>query len=370
MSSATSPPPSSAGPRGGLRHRLRPQALRHRARRNLLPAQPPAPRRLRQDGRRTPRRRAPHSDDPGEFQNHPRWQRVIITLAGPIANFILSIVLMTGLFMVHHETEDYVDPARRRRLRLTRQPHRPHRHPGRRPHRPLSTQHRKPHLGRRRQSRSCMDAQPTAHPSPSCTTASASTPRLALDFKGRTGDFDPTRDPRPRPHDADHAPSGRRIASTRTCPPEPPAFNLATSSPPSTASTSTPSSPCSPTSPTRPASPSCSLSVERPAANGGPAQNLTMHITPVFADPKRQDLADRLLTRTRPHPGRQPVLAQAFAESVTTSTPRSSKLIFEVLHRLFTREVSVKSLSSPIGIGVRCTRPSDARLDPSSAPWP
>lgn len=50
-----------------------------------------------------------HSDDPGEFQNHPRWQRAIITLAGPIANFILSLGLMTGLFMAHHEIEDFYD---------------------------------------------------------------------------------------------------------------------------------------------------------------------------------------------------------------------------------------------------------------------
>jgi len=48
-----------------------------------------------------------HSDDPGEFQNHPRWQRVLITLAGPIANFILAFALMTGLFMAHHEIEDF-----------------------------------------------------------------------------------------------------------------------------------------------------------------------------------------------------------------------------------------------------------------------
>jgi regulator of sigma E protease len=32
---------------------------------------------------------------------------------------------------------------------------------------------------------------------------------------------------------------------------------------------------------------------------------------------------------------------------------RNSKLIFEVLQRLVTRQVSVKSLSSPIGIGVQ-----------------
>jgi regulator of sigma E protease len=48
-----------------------------------------------------------HSDDLGEFQNHPRWQRAIITLAGPFANFVLALGLMTGLYMLHHVVPDY-----------------------------------------------------------------------------------------------------------------------------------------------------------------------------------------------------------------------------------------------------------------------
>jgi regulator of sigma E protease len=46
--------------------------------------------------------------DPGEFASHPRWQRVLIGLAGPIANFILAFVLMTGLYMMHNEVENYL----------------------------------------------------------------------------------------------------------------------------------------------------------------------------------------------------------------------------------------------------------------------
>ena len=34
------------------------------------------------------------SDDPGAFTSHPRWQRMLIGLAGPVANFILAFVLM------------------------------------------------------------------------------------------------------------------------------------------------------------------------------------------------------------------------------------------------------------------------------------
>jgi regulator of sigma E protease len=33
-------------------------------------------------------------DDPGAFTSHPRWQRMLIGVAGPIANFILAIALM------------------------------------------------------------------------------------------------------------------------------------------------------------------------------------------------------------------------------------------------------------------------------------
>jgi regulator of sigma E protease len=32
--------------------------------------------------------------DPGSFTNHPRWQRMLIGLAGPVANFILAFALM------------------------------------------------------------------------------------------------------------------------------------------------------------------------------------------------------------------------------------------------------------------------------------
>jgi regulator of sigma E protease len=37
-------------------------------------------------------------DDPGAFTSHPRWQRMLIGLAGPVANFILAFVLMIFYF--------------------------------------------------------------------------------------------------------------------------------------------------------------------------------------------------------------------------------------------------------------------------------
>jgi regulator of sigma E protease len=36
--------------------------------------------------------------DPGSFLNHPRWQRILIGLAGPFANFVLAFVLMVIYF--------------------------------------------------------------------------------------------------------------------------------------------------------------------------------------------------------------------------------------------------------------------------------
>ena len=45
--------------------------------------------------------------DPGDLNSKPRWQRVLIALAGPVANFILALVLMTGLYMMHNEVDAY-----------------------------------------------------------------------------------------------------------------------------------------------------------------------------------------------------------------------------------------------------------------------
>ena len=48
------------------------------------------------------------TDDPGELQNHPRWQRVLIALAGPVFNFLLAIGLMTTVYMLHNEVQEYL----------------------------------------------------------------------------------------------------------------------------------------------------------------------------------------------------------------------------------------------------------------------
>jgi len=45
--------------------------------------------------------------DPGEFNAHPRWQRVLVALAGPIANFILAFFLLAGVSMLHNEVQQF-----------------------------------------------------------------------------------------------------------------------------------------------------------------------------------------------------------------------------------------------------------------------
>jgi regulator of sigma E protease len=49
------------------------------------------------------------SGDPGEFNAHPRWHRTLIAFAGPIANFILSFILLIFVGLYHHEVDVYLD---------------------------------------------------------------------------------------------------------------------------------------------------------------------------------------------------------------------------------------------------------------------
>lgn len=47
------------------------------------------------------------SDDPGSFTNHPRWQRMLIGVAGPVANFILAFLLMLVYYHWINEVPRY-----------------------------------------------------------------------------------------------------------------------------------------------------------------------------------------------------------------------------------------------------------------------
>ncbi len=46
---------------------------------------------------------------PDEFPSKPRWQRVLIALAGPMANFILALLLLGFVYTQHHEVAQYLD---------------------------------------------------------------------------------------------------------------------------------------------------------------------------------------------------------------------------------------------------------------------
>jgi regulator of sigma E protease len=43
------------------------------------------------------------ANDPRGFLAKPRWQRLIIVLAGPIMNVVLAVALLTGLYMVKYQ---------------------------------------------------------------------------------------------------------------------------------------------------------------------------------------------------------------------------------------------------------------------------
>ena len=49
------------------------------------------------------------SDDPREFLNKPRWQRILVYLAGPAMNVVLSIAIMAALFVTG--TSVSIDPG-------------------------------------------------------------------------------------------------------------------------------------------------------------------------------------------------------------------------------------------------------------------
>ncbi len=51
--------------------------------------------------------------DPRSFMNKPRWQRMIIALAGPVMNILLALVLMAGLFSIEFPKPLFMDqPAK------------------------------------------------------------------------------------------------------------------------------------------------------------------------------------------------------------------------------------------------------------------
>ncbi|HEX4020138.1 MAG TPA: RIP metalloprotease RseP [Acidobacteriaceae bacterium] len=49
------------------------------------------------------------TSDPGDYNNHPRWQRILISCAGPAANFVLAFLLLTVVYMAHNEVPNFMN---------------------------------------------------------------------------------------------------------------------------------------------------------------------------------------------------------------------------------------------------------------------
>ena len=49
------------------------------------------------------------TDDPREFMNHSRWHRFLIAIAGPAMNILLTIFLLTIVYIMHYEYPVYLD---------------------------------------------------------------------------------------------------------------------------------------------------------------------------------------------------------------------------------------------------------------------
>src|SRR5260370_38879000 len=47
------------------------------------------------------------SGDPGEFNAHPRWQRICAALAGPSANFPLALAITTAPYILPTQAPDH-----------------------------------------------------------------------------------------------------------------------------------------------------------------------------------------------------------------------------------------------------------------------
>ena len=286
-----------------------------------------------------------HSDDPGEFQNHPRWQRAVITVAGPIANFLLSLALMTGLFMAHHEVDEY----------LTAPGVVDYVSPGgivaKTGIQPGDTIVHFDSL----ENPTWIDVEQRASMDINQRTPFSYVHKghrvdtfLAVDYKGHPQDFAieelgviPTMQDAPvqvanlepgmpaaaaglQPKDTLLAIDGQRLHSVQALL----AFLQDHGGKPA------------------------QLTIQRTAASGQPI-TMQIPITPAYAD-GQTGKQWRLGFTAEPPPVRVDHLALPAALAASwDDNLKNSRLIFEVIYRLFTHQVSVKSLSSPLGIGVQ-----------------
>jgi len=287
-----------------------------------------------------------HSDDPGEFQNHPRWHRVLITLAGPIANFILTIALLTGLFMEHHEVDAYrsqppiadyiannspiaktgivpgdkivhidtvenptwIDFANRLHMDIGHKTDFAYLHNGQRVN----------------------------------TT-------LSVDYSGRDDDFDPS----------------ESIGFVPIMQPDPVKVLKLNEGLPAAAAGLLPNDTVLAVDNLHPHSVQALLAYLKDGAGkpvvlhvqrtlpDGTTKLLDLTVTPVYANQQEGKSWQTGFTPAKPPTQIEKLAFFPAIAAASDDCLKNSTLIFEVLRRLFTREVSVKQLSSPIGIGVQ-----------------
>jgi regulator of sigma E protease len=287
-----------------------------------------------------------HSDDPGEFQNHPRWQRVIITLAGPFANFILSLALMTGLFMAHHEVEDYItQPVVADYVSPGSDIAKTGLQPGDKILHIDSVEN--PNWADL-ETRSQMDYNRSTpfsylHDNKRVDTI------LSVDFSGRQQDFDPLRDLGLIPIMQDAPVQVQKVTDgmpAKAAGLEDKDYVVAINA------VHLHSVPALLAYLKDDAGKPVILTVQRTGPDGK-LQTLPITVTPVYADAPE---GKAWQTGFTPVPPPMHVDHLPFTQAVSASYDynlKNSLLIFEVLQRLLSHQVSVKSLSSPIGIGVQ-----------------
>jgi regulator of sigma E protease len=284
--------------------------------------------------------------DSGEFTSHPRWQRVLIALAGPMANFILAFVLLAGLYMAHYEVPAYVthvavadyispnspiaktgmsagdtiasfdghanpsweDVENQARLNLNQTAPFSYLHNGQRVGTSLFVQNKGAPEDFDFQDLGFVPVMQFA-PVEVSSLPDPSTPAARAGLQ---------------PKDKIVAVDGQPVHSVFALVA---LLNDQHGQP-------------------------VKLAVERPQASGTP-ESLSIAVTPYLADTPAGKAYRLGFVNMAP-----PVTVQhmPFGKAAVTSyhdNLKNSLLIFDVLHRLFTRQVSVKSLSSPIGIGVQ-----------------
>ncbi len=287
-----------------------------------------------------------HTSDPGDFQAHPRWQRTLIALAGPIANFILAFVLMTALYMTDDEVPAYFNqPA----VADYVTPNSPIGRTGLQPgDRIVYFDNQKDPTWGDLEQRGQTDLGQT-QPFSYLHDGQRVDTKLAVEEKGKPDDFDfqklglvPLEQQQPlevsslpdattpaaraglQPHDVIESIDGQHFHSVHALA----AYLQVQAGKPAL------------------------LEVRRKRPDGT-LQSLPVALTPYLTD-TQDGKGYRLGFTNIPPPVTKAKLPfrEAVARSYTDNL-KNSKLIFDVLHRLFTRQVSVKSLSSPVGMAVQ-----------------